>query len=72
MPTYRRVARQEFPSTDPLRRGLTDVSYVYMDEHFQTVLVTLPLEEDSPARVQEALQERARAAAEGGPAEIVV
>jgi len=72
MPTYRRVARQEFPSTDAARRGLTDVAYVYMDERFQTVMVTLPLEQDTPARVQELLLERARAAAAGGPEEVIV
>jgi len=72
MATYRRVARQEFPSPDAARRGLVDVSYVYMDEHFQTVMITVPLEQDSPARIQEELQKRARAAAEGGPLEIVV
>ena len=72
MATYRRVARQEFPSPDPTRRGLVDVSYVYMDEHFQTVMITIPQEQDSPARVQEELQKRATAAAAGGPLEIVV
>ena len=72
MATYRRVARQEFPSPDVARRGLVDVSYVYMDEHFQTVMITVPLEQDSPARIQEELQKRAAAAAAGGPLEIVV
>ena len=72
MATYRRVARQEFPSTDPTRRGLVDVAYVYMDEHFQTVMVQVPLEQDSPARISEELQKRAKAAAEGGAMEVVV
>jgi len=72
MPTYRRVARQEFPSTDPLRRGMVDVAYVYMDEHFQTVMIQIPIEQDSPARVQEELLKRARAAEAGGAEEIVL
>ena len=72
MATYRRVARQEFPSPDVARRGLVDVSYVYMDEHFQTVMITVPLEQDSPARIQEELQKRAAAAAAGGAVEVVV
>lgn len=72
MPTYRRVARQEFPSTEPARRGMTDVAYVYMDERFQTVMVTVPLEEDSDERVEEELRKRAAAAAAGGPEEIVI
>ena len=72
MATYRRVARQEFPSPDVARRGLVDVSYVYMDEHFQTVMITVPLEQDSPERVREELDKRAKAAAEGGAMEIVV
>jgi len=72
MPTYTRVARQEFPSTDPTRRGLIDVAYVYMDERFQTVMITVPIEQDSPARVQELLLERARAAAAGGPEKIII
>lgn len=72
MPTYRRVARQEYPSTDPLRRGQIDVAYVYMDEAFQTVMIRLPIEEDSPARVAEELRRRAEAAAAGGPTEIEI
>ncbi len=72
MATYRRVARQEFPSTDPARRGMVDVSYVYMSEHFETVMVVVPLEKDTPAEVQRALEERIRVAEAGGPPEVVV
>ena len=72
MPRYQRVARQEIPSADVARRGLIDVAYVYMDERFQTVMLTIPLEQDSPQRVQEELEKRVRAAAAGGPPEIVV
>ena len=72
MPRYTRVARQEFPSTDPARQGRIDVAYVYMDERFQTVMVRIPLEEDSPERVAEALRDRAAAAAAGGPTEIEI
>jgi len=72
MPTYRRVARQEFPSTDPNRRGAIDVAYVYMDERFLTVLIRMPLAADTPERVQELLRVRAAAAAAGGAEEIEV
>ena len=67
MARYTRVARQEYPSTDPGRIGKVDVSYVYMDERFQTVMFTLPIEDDSPARVAAELKLRAEAAAGGGP-----
>ena len=72
MPTYKLLNRQEFPATDPLRRGLVDVTYIYMDERFQTVQVTLPLEEDRPERVEEELRKKAAHAAAAGPAEIVI
>lgn len=72
MAVYNRVARQEFPSTDAGRRGKTDVTYVYMDESFQTVNFTLTLEEDTPAKVEETLKERARHAAEAGPRQIEI
>jgi len=72
MPIYRRVARQEFPSTEPARRGMTDVAYVYMDERFQTDMVQVQLEEDSDERVAEELRKRDAAAAAGGPEEIVI
>lgn len=66
MPRYTRVARQEFPSTDPARQGKVDVAYVYMDERFQTVMVQLGIEEDSPERVEEELVKSAAQAAGAG------
>ncbi len=72
MAKYTRVARQEFPSTDPERRGVVDVAYVYMDERFQTVMIKLPLSEDTPERVMEELKKRATAAESAGPAEIEI
>ena len=67
MATYTRTSRQEYPSTDPARRGAIDVAYVYVDERFQTFLIKLPLEEDTPERVQEELRKRVEAAADAGP-----
>lgn len=67
---YTRVARQEFPSTDPARVGRIDVAYVYMDERFQTIMITIPIEEDTEPRVLEELHKRVEAAAGAGPAEI--
>jgi len=72
MARFTRVARQEFPSTDPGRSGKVDVAYVYMDERFQTYMITLPLEQDNEVRVREELTKRAKAAAGAGPAEIEV
>jgi len=66
MPRYTRVARQEFPSTDPARQGKIDVAYVYMDERFQTIMLQLHSEDDSPERVQEELVARAKQAAGAG------
>lgn len=67
MATFTRTSRQEFPSTDPARRGAIDVAYVYVDERFQTYLIKVPLEEDTPERVQELLRERVAAAEAAGP-----
>lgn len=72
MAKYRRVARNEYPSTDPARRGKTDVNYVYQDENFQTVNIRVPLEEDTAERVAQLLRERARAVEKGGALEIEV
>jgi len=72
MAKYTRVARQEFPSTDPARVGKTDVAYVYMDERFQTVMIQMPIEEDSAERVKEELQKRAAAAKAGGEPEVTI
>jgi len=67
MAHYTRVARQEFPSTDPTRPGKIDVAYVYMDERFQTIMVTVPLEDDNQERVTAELRARAEAAKGAGP-----
>ncbi len=72
MPKYRRVARQEFPSTDPARRGQIDVMYVYVDERFQTVSIRFPLEQDSPEKVAQELRLKAQAAAAGGAEEVEI
>ncbi len=72
MARYTRVARQEFPSTDPARVGAVDVAYVYMDERFQTVMIKLPLSEDNAVRVAEELKKRAEAVESAGPAEIEI
>ncbi len=72
MPKYRRVARQEFPSTDPARRGGIDVMYVYVDERFQTVSIRFPLEQDSAAKVAEELRKKAASAAAGGQEEVEI
>lgn len=72
MPVYNRVARQEFPSTDPNRTGKIDVAYVYMDEQFQTIMIQLPLEEDTEDRVKEELAKRAEAAAGAGPGQVTL
>ena len=66
MPRYTRVARQEFPSTSSERVGKIDVAYVYMDERFQTVMIQVPREEDTPERIREELRKAATAAAGGG------
>jgi len=72
MPRYTRVARQEFPSTDPARQGKVDVAYVYMDERFQTVMVQIGIEEDTPERVEQELVKRAEQAAGAGPETIEI
>ena len=72
MARYTRVARQEFPSTDPARRGAIDVAYVYMDERCEPVMIKLPLSEDNPERVAEELRARAAAAEGAGAAEIEI
>lgn len=65
MAEYTRVTRQEHPSTNPLRVGKMDVSYMYRDDFYMTYSFTLAQEEDSPEKVTEALKvavERATAA----------
>ncbi|MCK4297879.1 MAG: hypothetical protein KAX80_00015 [Planctomycetes bacterium] len=70
MAVYTRTSRQEFPSTDPARRGAVDVAYVYVDERFQTFLIKLSLEEDTPERVQELLRDAVARSEAAGPKQI--
>lgn len=72
MAEYTRMGRQEFPSTDPERRGRIDVAYVYMDEQFQTVMVKVPIEEDTEARIKDELAKAAERAAGAGPPKVVI
>lgn len=72
MPVYTRVARTEAPSTDPARLGKIDVSYVYMDDRFQSLMFTIPVEEDNEARVLEELRKAAGRAAGAGPAKVEI
>lgn len=72
MTTYKMVGRNEFPSTDPTRLGKSDVAYAYMDESLRTIMIMIPLEEDSPERVEAELRRRAEAATVAGPREVTV
>lgn len=67
MPTFTRVTRNEFPATDPTRRGQTDVAYVYTDERFQTYTIILPLADDTEENVKQRLREASERAAQAGP-----
>jgi len=67
MPRFTKVARHEFPSTEPERRGKIDVAYVYADERFQTVNIRLPLEEDTEENVRRLLREQVERAERAGP-----
>lgn len=67
MARYTRVARHEFPSTEPARRGKVDVAYVYADERMETINVRLPLEEDTEENVIRLLREQVERAAHAGP-----
>lgn len=66
MATFTRTARHEFPSTDPARRGAIDVAYSYMDEHFQTFMLRIPLDQDTPERIVEELRKAVARADAGG------
>lgn len=72
MAEYNQIARQEYPSTDPARQGMTDVSYVYMDERMRTFMITLPLEEDSDEKVAEELKLKVDGAEAGGAKRIEI
>lgn len=72
MPVYTMVGRNEFPSADPKRVGKTDVIYVYQDERLNSIVLTIPSEEDSPEEVERRLKEKIASAAAAGPRQIEV
>ncbi len=72
MATYTKVTRQEFPATDPTRRGQFDVAYVYMDERFQTVTIIIPLSDDNAETITAKLREASERAEAAGPATIEI
>lgn len=72
MATYNLIGRNEYPSTDPTRIGKMDIAYAYMDESLRTIMIILPAEEDTPARVEEELRKRAAAAAAAGPKTVTI
>lgn len=72
MATYTLVGRNEFPSTDPARVGKTDVIYVYQDERLNSIVLTIPSEEDSPEEVERRLREKIAGAAQAGPRQIEI
>jgi|GEM_PF-4308372 len=72
MPRYTMVGRNEFPSTDPARVGKMDIAYAYMDETMKTIMIILPVEEDTPGRVEAELRKRVEAATKAGPREIEI
>jgi len=72
MPRYTMIGRNEFPSTDPARIGKTDVIYAYQDERLNSIILTIPAEEDSPERVEAELRKRIEAAKEAGPRQIEI
>jgi len=72
MADFTLVGRNEFPSTDPQRVGKTDVIYVYQDERLNSIVLTVPSEEDSPEKVEALLRAKVSAAAEAGPRTISI
>jgi len=72
MPTYTKVTRQEFPATDPLRRGQFDVMYVYMDDRFQTFTIRVPKEEDTEENITAKLRETVASATAAGPPTVTI
>jgi hypothetical protein len=69
---YTQVARQEIPSTNPLRQGKVDVGYVYMDDRMRTFMFMIPAEEDGAERVQTELAAKVEAAEAGGARRITI
>lgn len=72
MAVFTKVTRNEFPATDPTRRGQFDVAYVYMDDRFQTVTIIIPLSEDNEENIRAKLREAAERAAAAGPPTIEI
>ncbi len=72
MATYNLVGRNEFPSTEPTRVGKTDVIYVYQDERLNSIVLTIPSEEDTPEEVEKRLRVKIEAAATAGPRSITI
>ena len=72
MPLFTQVGRNEFPSVVSTRVGKIDVAYAYMDENMRTITFMIPLEEDTPERVEKDLRMRIEHAAAAGPREISV
>ena len=72
MPTYTKVTRQEFPATDPARRGEFDVMYVYTDDRFQTFTIKVPKAEDNEDNIRAKLREAVEGAAAAGPQTIEI
>jgi hypothetical protein len=72
MPTYKQIGRNEFPSANPERLGKTDVAYAFMNEMMQTLIVTVPLEDDTAEKVESVLRERVTRAESAGPKEVVI
>ncbi len=72
MAEFTLVGRNEFPSTEPQRVGKTDVIYVYQDERLNSIVLTIPSEDDSPEEVEKRLRAKVEAAAEAGPRSISI
>lgn len=72
MSIFTLIGRNEFPSTKPERTGKMDVVYAYQDERLQTIIIQMPLEEDSPERVEAELRSRVEAAKTAGPRQVTI
>ncbi len=72
MATYNMIGRNEFPSTDPTRIGKTDVIYAYQDERLNSIILTIPSEEDTPEEVEKRLREKIELARTAGPRRIEI
>lgn len=72
MPTYNKIGRNEMPSVDPERIGKMDVIYAYQDDRLNSIVFTIPLEDDTDERVAEELRSRVKHAETAGPAAIEV